>query len=138
MIQVNGLKIGNYLKDDTSDAIMQVSRIESTEYTDWNSGDEFSIICKKIGGENGYYEGDFQPIPLTEDVLLKCGFKICADTEWLSLNLCNDWTFIYANCNENIFELSVNRHGVMLSIKYLHQLQNIVHSLTQKELEVNI
>jgi hypothetical protein len=74
-----------------------------------------------------------QPIPLTEEWLLKFGF---AKTEngWLALDICNDWSYLYWERLAGL-ELSVNKYQItMPHIKYVHQLQNLYFALTGEEL----
>lgn len=78
---------------------------------------------------------EIKPIELTEEWLLKFGFDQTTPDKWFALNICNDWTFLF--WNNNVLELSVNRHGVVLSkIEYVHQLQNLYFALTGEELTV--
>lgn len=124
MINANELRVGNYVVFSEDRTIFKV--IEISE--------------KGLGIENKqeitWIEMEtFEPIPLTEEILLKCGFK-CSRGESFQLML-NDWTNLYYNCG--YFEISVNKHAFSLNhIQYLHQLQNIYHSLTNKELEINL
>lgn len=138
-MKANELRIGNYLYDDLDDTIMIVSRTETKDYTEWNTGNKYNICCLKKGTEQSYYEGDFRPIPLTEEILLKCVTKfkgINHRSEILIQGQCFEF-FV----NENDFYLQfTGGEGVSFSvpIKYLHSLQNIFHALTNEELIVNL
>lgn len=70
----------------------------------------------------------FKPIPLTEEWLLKFGFKFKSygygDTEW------KQWSFNGYSLNS----FTCNTSGV--DVKYLHQLQNLYFALTGEELKV--
>ncbi len=76
---------------------------------------------------------DLSPIPLTEEILLKCGFKKIEPEGWYrkvtereaSMELFNGSPFHYADGN---FSPDIN---------YLHQLQNLYYSLTGEELTFN-
>ena len=81
----------------------------------------------------GYWIDQFNPIPLTEEILLKCGFKKRSDGHFnmfkhseVDIIICND--FSSWQCDGINF--SVNR------IKYLHQLQNLYWCLVGKELNI--
>ena len=81
------------------------------------------------------YETDLEPIELTEEILLKCGFEKREDGDYnlfkyseVDIVICSD--FSSWKCDGINF--SVNY------IKYLHQLQNLYFALTNKELEINL
>lgn len=76
------------------------------------------------------------PIQLTRKILLNCGFR---DNDGL----------IELDCH--FFRIYYTEHGILLNItgklnesifcnhiKHLHQLQNLVHSLSNSELEINL
>ena len=127
------LQIGNYVLDDTSDDVMIVSRIENVEYTEWNSGDKYNIICLHLGTKD-YYEGNFRPIPLTEEWLEKFGFE--EDETYISeqnpfLDYLKDELRI--SMPYFIFEYGDNGHP---HIKHVHQLQNLYFCLYGEELTI--
>ena len=91
-----------------------------------DSGKEFEVTLQSL------YEGanlDWKPILITKERLLRFGFKEChlggfsikidtyEEIEFNSVLLC--WVI-----------------GVKKPIKYIHQLQNLYFSLTQKELKL--
>lgn len=103
------------------------------------------IIC--LSGVNGIYNtyvcedgnigslSELESIPLTEEVLLKCG----ADSNWLiglggdhSIGVSLDADY-YDNCFIRNFR---QKYRLLHGIKHLHQLQNLYFALTGKELEI--
>jgi hypothetical protein len=101
-------------------------------------------------------ENDLKPIPLTEDMLLKCGFykdefkkESKNHSAFYSINHIDykysfayadfrkDWGFYHSYtdaCNDednNKFDF------ISCGIKYLHQLQNLYFALTNEELTIN-
>ena len=71
-IKTNELRLGNYVFDNENIS-MQIAKIETEKYTDWNSGNTFNAILEKDGQ---YYESDVMNyIPLTEKWLLEFGFN---------------------------------------------------------------
>lgn len=85
---------------------------------------------------------EYEPIPLTPEILESAGLKV-------KTNICGvNWT-IHASPGK-WFTISKNSHGdfwrtwwdcVMcfyVELKYLHQLQNLFHSLTGNELKINL
>ena len=76
---------------------------------------------------------DVEPIPLTEEWLLKLGFK---KTEWDNFNSYrlmignNDYTIVlYSDGNCEVGDI------ITCKIEYVHQLQNLYFALTGEELK---
>jgi glycosyltransferase involved in cell wall biosynthesis len=78
-------------------------------------------------------ECKFEPIPLSEDILINCGFDKSGYKQ-LSNRLKLEWSFGK--------EFWIDREGETLftfeNIESLHQLQNIYFALTGKELIINL
>jgi hypothetical protein len=83
------------------------------------------------------------PIPLTSEIMIGCGFKKHKNSNeyWSHWHLKNGWRISGALHNEPsagveaaIFYWS----DKYISVKYLHQLQNLYFSLTGEELEINL
>lgn len=88
------------------------------------------------GNKNGYYIDQFEPTELTEDILLDKGFKKRGQF-WLDLYLdeITKLTLSWYVDGRIDFEMSINKICFDIShIKYLHQLQNLYFTLTNKEL----
>ena len=87
----------------------------------------------------------FDPIPLTEEILLKCGFTKsrnigCYDTDKDAFFFESDkisLTIDFILSSSNHYYRSNPVDGA-IPLKYLHQLQNLVFSVTGKELEINL
>lgn len=85
---------------------------------------------------------DIKPIPLTEEILLKCGFENKMNLMYISIfegMLCisiNDFSYgLYST--EQRFNIGLS-YTNSSKIEYLHQLQNLYWSLTQKELQIEL
>lgn len=123
MIQVEELRIGS--KVAVNDFPMEVVSIFKDEvYLDFegNEGDVWEEKCK-----------DLNPIRLTEEILLKCGFhKVEPMMIYVKENIIVDPVLKIAmlKCNECT--------PLIGKSKYLHQLQNIYFILKGKELEVKL
>lgn len=93
-----------------------------------------------------YYKGgcrfvefiDIKPIPLTEEILLKCGFEITRQTEHPN----NIWTVYGEECKFELEHITsfylYDNKCFGTKVQYLHQLQNLYFALTNTELTVNL
>ena len=117
-LKINDIRIGNYLLKD-GEAIMVNSIYLASD-------DLYDI--------NGYYIGNYKPIDLTENILIKCGFKQEYNEFWygngtISISLDTKGVYvIFGNSGREI-----KRHGIL----YLHQLQNLYRSLTSRDFKIN-
>jgi len=122
MIKLNELRIGNLVFDRGN----KVLRIDYWERP--------NMIAQEMRVESGIVhplteEIEYlQPIPLTEEWLLKLGYSKCSFVD-------NHFDIVghrIWKCNEMFV---CEKNGVI--IKYVHQLQNLVHALTGEELILN-
>lgn len=80
-----------------------------------------------------------EPVPLTEELLLKCGFNIecyeyCIKEQ--RLFAIEDFWILH-NCHNDFYGVMCS-NKVVRKIEHLHQLQNIYYALTGEELEVRL
>jgi hypothetical protein len=123
-MKANELRIGNLLRDKVTKTELKV--IELTEVNIIT----YVIDRSKFPLQDGW---GIEPIPLTEEWLLKFGFEKLSNG-WLRLHICNDWSYLYWDRLAGL-ELSVNKQGIHFShIKHVHQLQNLYFALTGEEL----
>ena len=106
---------------------------------------------------NGRPQSYFEPIPLTEEILFKCGFEKVKNKDKEDLREYIGHTVQkarYAIFDTDIFITKVDKRGLLhrsidcdfmvlfyhksIPIKYLHQLQNLYFALTGQELEINL
>lgn len=88
-----------------------------------------------------YNHDKVNPIPITDDILLKCGF-VNDGFEYKK----DSFFFFYQSKDKNNICINTEfgkyrgdtRFVFSFHIEYLHQLQNIYFVLSNKELEVNI
>lgn len=126
-IKAQDLRIGNYLNchmDDEDESDLALSII------DWQ---DLKWICINIEDFNKNHE----PIPLTESELMKFGFEKCyAFTS--ELHPFYDWKICVESMEIRIclpyFSFTFNDGEDQIYIKNVHQLQNLIHSITNKEL----
>jgi hypothetical protein len=77
-----------------------------------------------------------QPIELTEDVLIKCGFKYFPNNK--SFQFDTNMGFSLWGRPDTGINVYVEREECGESIKYLHQLQNLYYCLIGEELEIKL
>lgn len=127
MINAKELRIGNLIEYRISDRFDK--RKEWREVSEIDA-DDIHWLSKVMPEDE-----DFRPIPLTEEWLLKLGFKKERERYFN--------TFIvlrFINNKVDVFNLGVSHDEEYLeflnSINYVHQLQNLHFALTQRELTV--
>ena len=129
MLKVKDLRVGNYIYSSLTKSVVEVStkvlRLMESEI--------------RVKGETTY-----KGIPITEDLLLKCGFSrgLYIDNLFFTkLDVVNgDYSEIIIDMSDGNVEvhLDINNFSIEVECKHLHQLQNLYHSVTGKELEVKL
>ena len=106
------------------------------------------------GGSWEEYTKDLVPIPLTEDVLLKCGFEKLPHmtvTNSMMLDIgrgrqisigdidnCNQMMWLQSIAGKKVTDLICLHNYDYDGWLYVHKLQNIVKSLTGNELKIEV
>lgn len=129
MIDIRELRIGNIVNDDTN--LAQDIGCKVVGIVESISEENIGLKYLRSDGDTFYGEEhpiNLSPIPLTEELLLKCGFE---KHKWGILTFYNP--LIELDCNFCLKGVDYNIH-----IQSLHQLQNIYFDLTGKELMVNL
>lgn len=109
----NELRIGNWVIDTKLNLIMQITA---------------SALFNMV-----HYRLEFNPIPLTPEILEELGFIKRKKTEYYIVSDKDAGTILIVNVIANEYSLSC----FPVAFKYVHQLQNIIHSLTNTELQWN-
>lgn len=141
MIDAKELRIGNFVLLD--DGVWEIISIDSYGIYDIYHADSGRRIER--------FNSEIEPIPLTEGLLLKCGFKKTGDFAFeykddadLIFDAPNDWE------NTGDYPVGISSidpgypamyipHGeVIIRCLYLHDLQNKFFAITGKELEVDL
>jgi hypothetical protein len=142
-MEANELRIGNWIKYE--DKLVQVVQLSSLMILCQRDENQFLVNCAPK---------EFQPIELTEEVLLKIGFK--KDERMRSILYYLDYEINedeYIRVRYVIYNLNTlpllritspipiileSCELTKLGIRYLHELQNAYYLLTNEELEVNL
>jgi hypothetical protein len=125
-IEVSELKINNFVSSKCHNGLItQIHTVMPANVRLW--ANPIAI----------YEHSDLDSVTLTDEILLKCGFKfngyrsyyvLIFDSLFLELLKRNNGSFQPRNCTSD----------TGIEIKSLHQLQNLYFSLTGKELNVNL
>ncbi|MFV0149770.1 hypothetical protein OBJ95_06055 [Empedobacter falsenii] len=110
-MNANELRIGNYLLG------------YDNNYFTWDYG-HYDLCSKGIDADELG-----MPIELTEEILLKCGFKEIRK----GVFKLKDW---YIDLTSKVWKFK--REYQDINFKHLHQLQNLYFALTGKELEIEL
>jgi hypothetical protein len=135
-IPINELRIGNWIYVCYTQPIKVV--IEKVFLID---AEKDIINCHTPYGRNEA-KYSLQPIPLTSEILEKCGFEKRQEYNGLAFKKNN--FELWKGSNWEFFNYSVvtrNEDGINepdIDVKYLHQLQNLYLALTGKELEITL
>lgn len=129
------LRIGNWVYNSTTRNNMQVYPMMIPQL--YNIEKEYGSLK----------DSNIKPISLSEEILVKCGFtKVTLDSNnpeeghYYSLRLLDDKycdISLVGGDKNGIFEVYLFPYE-NIRFQYLHQLQNLFHALTGKELEVKL
>lgn len=125
-IEVREFRIGNYVNTKYGNLKVFTINELGLEVQD-NSG-----WIDYINSEN------LKPIEITEEILLKCGFKKIDHHRFKIIP--SEFEFYYTiSVHDNCFRIYVGDSIICANvIFYLHQLQNLYFTLTNQELEINL
>lgn len=117
-MKVNELRIGNVLKEKYSGDLLIVIELTKQRITfDYQTTEKWQS----------------EPIELTEEILLKCGFVKDEFDNWE-----NETRLGLYKPEEFDGYLSIWGDSTVGECNYLHQLQNLYFALTGQELEINL
>lgn len=131
-MDANELRIGNWVRYKDSKEkvkVLQIRRDGSHQLSGYN-------LCTTYYSE---VIGEYEPIPLTEEILLKCGFELteeCKMTDKVKIFELGDYgvkTWYDDTC---VFFKDVT--PIKTNLKHLHQLQNLYFAITGEELKIEL
>jgi len=120
-MKANELRIGNLVFDRRKE-IIEVGPVLLTQLILW---------------QDTHYsrKPPCDPIPLTEEWLLKFGFGGKDPFTYLHIKT-NELEFHWGNNNLNVISYDLGA-GITFNVQYIHQLQNLYFALTGEELTIN-
>jgi len=131
MIKTTELRLGNlFMVPAHKNLIASVTEIR-----------EDYVVCK--GGNLNFLLASVEPIPLTTEFLLKLDFVLLTN-RWQALEDClqkkHDLLNFNIYPNFKIIDIKYGNCGStrILTVKYIHQLQNLFFSLTGEELQIKL
>ena len=138
------LRIGNWIKGDDIN-MFKVDEIRLSEHQGYVAvmyfPDMENILTLPLDIA--------QPIPLTEELLLGCGFKKEKDFS-ANPNLNNKFLYVKDSCiifcmehiGYSYFQWRYGAYEIgeynVIDLKYVHQLQNLYYALTNEELVIKL
>ena len=125
-MKANELRIGNLVKWYDVSKVLEL-------HSEKNKFDNVYIECEESFEWTEYNK--LEPIPLTEEWLLKFGFFIIEINGKFEATLPNFRYNIYWNKYTDGF-LFCDGETVLINFNYVHELQNLVFVLGQRELTV--
>ena len=132
-MKLQDLRIGNYVVyEATTHIVSAIGR--SGVYSWWVKDGEPVIEYRLLDAdgkqvEDPYFDqiSNYEPMPITEEWLLKFGFENWDKNKWVDSN-----SVLTISKNDDNFLCLINQRDV--DILYVHQLQNLYFALTGKEL----
>ena len=134
MINTNELMRGNYLQYKIDSNYLQYKIDSIKEYKICRVSEikliEVRVEFVKDNIFKTVFEEELEPIPITEEILKKCGFRTF-DGYYI-----NEDNVIVSSINGSWY-LSI-ASTVIIKLTYLHQLQNLYLLIVGKQLEINL
>jgi hypothetical protein len=134
-MNANELRLGNYIQDTNyPERVCRVFRL--TQGNDFNITYHYDRVCEcSYANER---KESLQPIPLTEEWLMKFGFKLTISNK--------DSGYKQYGINKNGFDIMFSIdcnccpecfiENIGIEITYVHQLQNVFFALCGEELTI--
>lgn len=131
MITAKELRVGNWINDPRYGAVQVV----------WIMPVAGELVIKHTGPAPQREQVEYKPIPLTHEILEKCGFKKGALMSGGFYGYDNGTMELDNNFNLELTDGRLSENGTRFYLpqnKSVHQLQNLYFALTGEELEINL
>lgn len=129
------LRVGNWVRHRGTNGKVQATYFEGVELSDTYGLNEWNPVMAEV-----------EPIPLTEEILFKCGFQVMESSSakefYIGINpVTKDWLFSLVWLERPDLIKAPNapfyRNGAH-TIYHVHQLQNLYFALTGEELKIEL
>lgn len=135
-MQIQDIRVGNYLYYKDSQLFYEVESISKNR----NLQGSNSVGLQEHDGKTGYAVycllKDLVPITLSEEILIKTGFKKDGEFEALMYKdtpICTYWDGV-----EWVFKYGSDSDLSFAACEYVHQAQNLIFALTNTELSIQL
>lgn len=131
-MDIKELRIGNYVKyNGCVVSVYAISNPMPNSNNNFNNKGRVTLWCNGLIAAN---IDEIEPIPITEELLLKIGFKQCGYLfKTLFIEMYEAEKGWHLHIDNERFETALS-----ITIKYVHQLQNAYYLATGKELEIKL
>ena len=126
-MKADELRIGNYLKGLQGD-ILEIEQIKK----DCDNYIGYAVYFSNKDSSSLIHDLELQPIPLTEEWLLKFGFEFFKH-HYLGYDIFKKDNLLIAMMIVNVIFID-DYDTALAEIKHVHQLQNLYFALTGEEL----
>jgi hypothetical protein len=123
MLKLYELRIGNLFEIEVQPEKKKIKKVRE-------------IKQRQILLDGNWYNLDrLIPIPITPEILLRCGFK---KFDWLTDSDIFQCDFFKCILHENGLQIFADDFNNLKPLKYLHEFQNLYFALTGEQMEINI
>jgi hypothetical protein len=131
-MEARELRIGSYVgcKVSNDSGIYEVCALPK-----WTYESSQPVMINRCGYETHPIE-KLKPIPLSEEWMLKFGFKDDEPHSYINLDEHGVMSIQFDQYRKIISLFTTGAHYYLPEIKYVHQLQNLYTALTGNELEI--
>lgn len=125
-MKASHFRLGDFAQDQNGN-VLEVAALEGDNI-------EFTVVDRsKFPLPDGWQA---QPIPITQDWLLRLGFNKYDGKGSFYFHSILKWAKFHYNSRTNICEFAVNNDASVFNVKYVHEVQNIFFSCTGVELQI--